>query len=68
MSVMSTLSNLGSSVTGDIRKAVLIFGTGSSSSSPEQTAGGASLKTMTAQMLNRSGLTTENLIDTTGTR
>lgn len=68
MSVMSTLSNLGSSLTGDIKKAVLIFGTGGSSSSSGRTAGGTSIATMTANMLNRSGLTNESLIDTTGSR
>ena len=68
MSVMSPLSNLGSSLTGDIQKAVLIFGTGSSSTSNGEATGGTSLNKMTAQMLNRKGLFNESLIDTTGTR
>lgn len=68
MSVISTISNLGSSLTGNIKKAVLIFGTGSSSASAGASIGGTSLKAMTAQMLNRSGLTNESLIDTTGAR
>ena len=68
MSVMSTLSNLGSSVTGDIKKAVLIFGTGGSSAASGTSAGRTGIAAMTAQMLNRSGLTNESLIDTTGTR
>lgn len=68
MSVMSTLSNLGSSVTGDIKKAVLIFGTGGSSAASGTSAGRTGIAAMTAQMLNRSGLTNESLIDITGTR
>lgn len=67
MSVASTMSNIGSSITGNVQKAVLIFGTGASSSA--SAAGGtASIAKMTAQMLNRSGLTNTNLIDTSTAR
>ena len=68
MSVMSTLSGIGSSLTGNIQKAVLIFGTGGSSSTSAGSSGGTSIATMTANMLNRSGLTNESLLDTTGSR
>lgn len=67
MSLASTMSNIGSSITGNVQKAVLIFGTGGSSST--SAAGGtASITKMTAQMLNRNGLTNSNLIDTASAR
>lgn len=69
MSAISTLSNLGSSLTGNIQKAVLIFGTGSAAGSTAgAAAGGSSLMTMTSQMLNRGGWNNTSLINTAGTR
>lgn len=68
MAVGSRLSDLGSSITGDVKKAVLIFGTGSGSSASGSGTGGASLLRMTQEKLNQTGLTNANLLDTAGTR
>ena len=68
MSTRSKLSDIGSSITGNVKKAVLIFGTGGASSSGNPSGGGASLPRMTQEKLNQTGLTNTSLLSTAGTR
>lgn len=60
----SFLSDLGNSMIGSVKKAILIFGTNDGSGSSAGTPASSNIIRMTADKLNAGGLTNPNVIDT----